>query len=117
MAERRRRAASGWTTDGAPMTGRALFERRFPLLAAAYYGRLAELEQERRARLLALEILQAAEYRVAHRELQFARACNRSDARRYQDKRWRKLQDAYKQLEEARERAEALGLRVVRQAA
>jgi hypothetical protein len=94
------------------LNGRALFAAVAPILERAHRERLAEMARERHVRLRALERLQHKERLVAHRELQYERACNRKgrSAVRYANARWRKLQQAYRELDEARQHAEQLGV-------
>lgn len=91
------------------LTGRALFRAVAPRLERAHRERLVELARERRARTLAREILQAAEYRVAHRELQLQRAVNQRRAGHYIALRTRKLDQAREQVVAAERHALRLG--------
>lgn len=98
------------------MKGRALFRAIAPRLERAHRERIVEMARERDHRLLALERLQHKEWLVAHRDLQYHRACTRRSAA-YQRERYQKLEEARRELAAAESHAEQLGLRVFRRKA
>lgn len=100
----------------ASVQSRAGFAAIAPRLERAHRERLVEMDQERRERSVVLWVLQDVEALVAHRELQYQRACATQSAER-QRRRYRKLQEAYDRLERIQQRARLLGVRVQRRAA
>lgn len=80
-----------------------------PRLARARDQRVVELIGERRERLYVLRLLQHTEWRVAHRELQLARAGSTGNAR-YIGERSRKLARAQRELRQVQRWAERVGV-------
>ncbi len=83
--------------------------RRTSRLERAHRERLAELEQERAARLRAAQAVLKARRLIAHRELQQIRA-GALGRRKYIARRTVKVDESYAELAAALERARALGL-------